>query len=93
VGTLPHDADVGIRGRGTSLAEAFEQAAYALTFIVTDAEIIAAGPSQFTLAQSTAHLTTNAWTIEQFGIAKVTITQRDLTHVKVEPSEPHFRTY
>jgi SHS2 domain-containing protein len=36
---FPHDADVGIRGRGTSLAEAFEQAAYALTFIVTDAEI------------------------------------------------------
>jgi SHS2 domain-containing protein len=36
---FPHDADVGICGRGTSLAEAFEQAAYALTFIVTDAEI------------------------------------------------------
>jgi SHS2 domain-containing protein len=36
---FPHGADVGICGRGTSLAEAFEQAAYALTFIVTDAEI------------------------------------------------------
>lgn len=36
---FPHDADVGIRGRGSTLAEAFEQAALALTFIVTDAEI------------------------------------------------------
>jgi len=36
---FPHDADVGIRGLGRSLAEAFEQAAYALTFVVTDAEI------------------------------------------------------
>jgi SHS2 domain-containing protein len=36
---FPHGADVGIRGRGASLAEAFEQAALALTGIVTDAEI------------------------------------------------------
>jgi len=36
---FPHDADVGIRGRGATLAEAFEQAALALTGIVTDAEI------------------------------------------------------
>jgi hypothetical protein len=35
----------------------------------------------------------NAWTIEQFGIAKITIQQDALTHVRVEPSEPHFRTY
>jgi SHS2 domain-containing protein len=32
---------VGIRGRGATLAEAFEQAALALTGIVTDAEIAA----------------------------------------------------
>ena len=38
---FPHDADVGIRGRGASLAEAFEQAALALTGIVTDADIAA----------------------------------------------------
>jgi SHS2 domain-containing protein len=36
---FPHDADVGIRGRGSTLADAFEQAALALTGIVTDAEI------------------------------------------------------
>jgi protein archease len=34
-----HDADVGLRGRGASAAEAFEQAAYALTAVVTDAEV------------------------------------------------------
>jgi tRNA nucleotidyltransferase (CCA-adding enzyme) len=34
-----HEADVGIRGYGTTLAEAFEQAALALTGIVTDADI------------------------------------------------------
>lgn len=31
-----HDADIGVRGRGRSLAEAFEQAALAVTGIVTD---------------------------------------------------------
>ena len=36
---FPHDADVGIRGRGSTLADAFEQVALALTGIVTDAEI------------------------------------------------------
>ena len=34
-----HDADVGVRGRGATAAEAFEQAARALTAVVTDAEI------------------------------------------------------
>ncbi len=36
---FPHDADVGLRGWGTTPAEAFEQAALALTGIVTDAEV------------------------------------------------------
>ena len=36
---FPHDADVGVRGWGRTPAEAFEQAALALTGIVTDAEI------------------------------------------------------
>lgn len=35
-----HDADIGVRGRGVSVAEAFEQAALALTAIVTDAKIV-----------------------------------------------------
>jgi RNA 3'-terminal phosphate cyclase (ATP) len=47
---------------------------------------LAAGPSQFTMVRPTAHLATNAWTIEQFGIAKITIEQKVLTHVRVEPS-------
>ncbi len=36
---FPHDADVGVRGRGNNAAEAFEQAAGALTAVVTDAEV------------------------------------------------------
>lgn len=38
---FPHDADVGLRGFGPSIEVAFEQAALALTGIVTDAEIAA----------------------------------------------------
>lgn len=36
---FPHDADVGLRGWGATAAEAFEQAAYALTAVVTGAEV------------------------------------------------------
>jgi len=36
---FPHDADIGVRGWGASAAEAFEQAACALSGIVTQAEI------------------------------------------------------
>jgi tRNA nucleotidyltransferase (CCA-adding enzyme) len=36
---FPHDADVGVRGFGATPAQAFEQAAKALTAIVTLAEI------------------------------------------------------
>jgi protein archease len=36
---FPHSADIGIRGYAATLVEAFEQAALALTGIVTDAEI------------------------------------------------------
>jgi tRNA nucleotidyltransferase (CCA-adding enzyme) len=36
---FPHDADVGLRGSGATPAEAFEQAAYALTAVVTHAEV------------------------------------------------------
>jgi len=36
---FPHDADVGVRGFGATAAEAFEQAAQALTAVVTRVEI------------------------------------------------------
>jgi tRNA nucleotidyltransferase (CCA-adding enzyme) len=36
---FPHDADVGVRGFGVTAAEAFEQAACALTAVVTHAEV------------------------------------------------------
>lgn len=36
---FPHGADVGVRGWGTTPAEAFEQAALALTKIATDAKV------------------------------------------------------
>lgn len=38
---FPHGADVGIRGTGGSLAESFEQAALALTAVVTDPAAVA----------------------------------------------------
>lgn len=36
---FPHDADVGVRGCGATAAQAFEQAARALTAVVTDVEV------------------------------------------------------
>ena len=36
---FPHDADVGVRGFGATAAEAFEQAALALTAVVTNARV------------------------------------------------------
>jgi len=36
---FPHDADVGVRGFGTTAAEAFEQAAQALTAVVTQTQV------------------------------------------------------
>ena len=36
---FPHDADVGVRGFGKTAAEAFEQAARALTAVITYAEV------------------------------------------------------
>jgi len=36
---FPHDADVGVRGFGATAAEAFEQAALALTAVVTQAQV------------------------------------------------------
>jgi SHS2 domain-containing protein len=39
---FPHDADIGVRGFGRSEAEAFEQAALAMTAAVTDPATVAA---------------------------------------------------
>lgn len=39
---FPHDADVGVRGVGASVEQAFEQAAVALTAVVTDPSRVAA---------------------------------------------------
>jgi SHS2 domain-containing protein len=36
---FPHDADIGVRGYGATAAEALEQAALALTSVVTQAEV------------------------------------------------------
>src|SRR6516162_10425550 len=36
---FPHDADVGVQGSGATAAQAFEQAAHALTAIITHAEV------------------------------------------------------
>jgi len=38
--TFPHGADVGVRGYGASIAEAFANAALALTSVVTDPELV-----------------------------------------------------
>lgn len=38
---FPHDADIGVRGYGPTMAAAFEQAALALTAVVTDPAHIA----------------------------------------------------
>lgn len=37
---FPHEADVGVRGRGPTVSTAFEQAALALTAAITDPEAI-----------------------------------------------------
>lgn len=42
---FPHEADVGIRGHGPSLAAAFEQAALAMTAAITDIESVAVNDS------------------------------------------------
>jgi tRNA nucleotidyltransferase (CCA-adding enzyme) len=38
---FPHEADMGVRGVGATMEEAFEQAAVALTAVITDPESIA----------------------------------------------------
>jgi tRNA nucleotidyltransferase (CCA-adding enzyme) len=45
---FPHDADVGVCGRGPTPAAAFEQAAEALTAVVTHADIKSDSPVEVT---------------------------------------------
>jgi SHS2 domain-containing protein len=39
---FPHEADMGVRGTGASLEQAFEQAALAMTAVITDPDKVAA---------------------------------------------------
>jgi tRNA nucleotidyltransferase (CCA-adding enzyme) len=39
---FPHEADIGVRGFGSTQAEAFEQAALAMTAVITDIEAVEA---------------------------------------------------
>jgi len=39
---FPHDADVGVRGIGATKDEAFEQAALAMTAVITDIDLVQA---------------------------------------------------
>lgn len=46
---------------------------------------VAAGPSVFATAHATGHLVTNAWDIEQFGVANIEIEQGVQCRVRVQP--------
>ncbi|KAB2867543.1 MAG: archease [Bauldia sp.] len=56
-----HDADIGIRGCGSTLSEAFEQAALALTAIVTDAPIATTGRVKVTCRRDDVRLLFVDW--------------------------------
>jgi hypothetical protein len=65
---FPHDADVGVRGRGLTAAEAFEQAAQALTAVITHGELsCGAGDMQLGADAVSRHSWTRCWL--QFSIA------------------------
>lgn len=48
---------------------------------------LADGLSAFTVPQSTGHLQTNAWTIGQFGIARINIGDGHPCPVRIEPQK------
>jgi tRNA nucleotidyltransferase (CCA-adding enzyme) len=57
-----HEADVGVRGYGPSLAAAFEQAALAMTAAITDVERVAASePVRITCQAPQADLLLVEW--------------------------------
>jgi tRNA nucleotidyltransferase (CCA-adding enzyme) len=59
---LPHDADIGVRGFGPTLAAAFEQGAIALTAVVTDpAKVAAKTPVAIECAASDPELLFVEW--------------------------------
>jgi RNA 3'-terminal phosphate cyclase (ATP) len=47
---------------------------------------LAAGPSEFTTTGASRHLMTNAWVIQQFGVAEVTVSGSAPCRVRVNPS-------
>jgi RNA 3'-terminal phosphate cyclase (ATP) len=47
---------------------------------------LAAGPSEFTTTGPSRHLMTNAWVIQQFGVAEVTVSGSDPCRIAVNPS-------
>jgi tRNA nucleotidyltransferase (CCA-adding enzyme) len=56
-----HDADIGVTGRGRTIAEAFEQAALALTAVVTTAEVDPAERVDVTCRQNDVELLLVDW--------------------------------
>jgi RNA 3'-terminal phosphate cyclase (ATP) len=49
---------------------------------------LAAGASEFTTTGPSRHLMTNAWVIQQFGVAEVTVSGSAPCRVSVNPSQP-----
>lgn len=59
---FPHQADVGVRGLGATLAEAFEQAALALTAVIADpADVTPSEMLRFSCAAPDAELLLVDW--------------------------------
>jgi len=60
-GHFTHDADIGVCGRGMTAAQAFEQAALALTAIVTDVDVTPSIRVEVTCAQPDLELLFVDW--------------------------------
>jgi len=59
---FPHQADIGVRGIGATLEQAYEQAALALTAVITDpAEVAAKEKLQLTCMAPNAELLLTDW--------------------------------
>jgi len=59
---FPHDADIGVRGFGTSCDEAFAQAAMALTAVITDpVRVVAREPVAVTCENADRELLLADW--------------------------------
>lgn len=56
-----HDADIGVRGWGKTSAEAFEQAAYALSAVVTYAKVVSRSEVRVSCAASDLELLLVDW--------------------------------